>query len=355
MTSPKPRANIASLPPYVAGKPPVARPGLTPYKLSSNENPLEPIPGVLEEAVAALSRMNRYPDMANVALYDALATSLGISADMITAGTGSTALLYGVVQAFCDPGDEVVYSWRSFEAYPIAVGVGAATAVSVPNTPAGEHDLDAMAAAITGRTKVVLLCTPNNPTGPAITKAAMTAFLERVPPRVLVLIDEAYWEFTRIDDPVDGVELVKQHANVVAMRTFAKAHGLAGLRIGYLISSPEITSAMRAVMLPFGINLIAQTAAVASLARLDEVLARVEQIVAERARVVGALRGQGWQLPDAQGNFVWLGVGDRALELAAAADEIGLTLRPFAGDGVRVTIGEPEANDRFLELAAKFV
>lgn len=355
MTSPTPRAHLRALPPYVAGKPPVSRPGITPYKLSSNENPLPPLPGVLDAAVGALERLNRYPDMLNTALYEALAQSLGVRADMITAGTGSTALLYGTVQAFCDPGDEVVYAWRSFEAYPIAVGVGAAKQVQVPLTARGEHDLDAMAAAVTDRTKVVLVCTPNNPTGPAITRTALVGFLDRIPPRVLVLVDEAYGEFTRIADPVDGVDLVRKYPNVVAMRTFAKAHGLAGLRIGYLVASPEITAAMRAVALPFGVNAVASAAALASLARLPEVLERVQQIVDERERVVAELRGQGWTLPDAQGNFFWLAVGDRTEEFVKAAGDVGLTVRPFAGEGIRVTIGEPEANGRFLQLAKGMV
>lgn len=328
---------------------------MTPYKLSSNENPLPPLPGVLEAAQAVLERLNRYPDMGNTALYDALAATFDVCPDMVTAGTGSTALLYGAVQAFCEPGDEVVYPWRSFEAYPIAVGVGAATAVPVPLTPTGEHDLAAMAAAVTDRTRIVTVCTPNNPTGPALTRTTLEEFVGQIPPNVLILIDEAYWEFTRIADPVDGVDFVRRHPNVVAMRSFAKAHGLAGLRVGYLVASAEITAAMRAVALPFGVNAIAQAAAVASLERLDEVLARVDRIVGERERVLAALREQGWTLPDAQGNFVWLGVGDRATAMAQAADAVGLTLRPFAGDGVRITIGEVAANDRFLELAAGFV
>jgi histidinol-phosphate aminotransferase len=199
------------------------------------------------------------------------------------------------------------------------------------------------------------VCTPNNPTGPAITRTALVGFLDRIPPRVLVLVDEAYGEFTRIADPVDGVDLVRKYPNVVAMRTFAKAHGLAGLRIGYLVASPEITAAMRAVALPFGVNAVASAAALASLARLPEVLERVQQIVDERERVVAELRGQGWTLPDAQGNFFWLAVGDRTEEFVKAAGDVGLTVRPFAGEGIRVTIGEPEANGRFLQLAKGMV
>ena len=164
MTAPQPRANVAGIPPYVAGRPPKDRPGLRSYKLSSNENPYPPLPGVLEAAQAALASMNRYPDMGSVALYHALARMLGVPTARLAVATGSVGLVYQLVQAFCDPGDEVVFAWRSFEAYPIAVAAAGAAAVTVPVTPDGRHDLDAMAAAITDRTKIVLVCTPNNPT-----------------------------------------------------------------------------------------------------------------------------------------------------------------------------------------------
>jgi histidinol-phosphate aminotransferase len=353
MTAPQPRATLAGVPAYVPGKPPVAREGLTTYKLSSNENPFEPLPGVIEEALAAVRTMNRYPDMGCVALYDALATRLGVPTEQLAAGTGSVALLYHLVQAYCDPGDQVVYAWRSFEAYPIAVAVNGAASVQVPVTATGEHDLDAMADAITERTKIVVVCTPNNPTGPAVSASALTAFLDRVPTNVIVVVDEAYREFVRIDDPVDGVALTRGRDNVVAMRTFAKAYGLAGLRCGYLVAPEPIAAAVRACALPFGVSSIAQAAAIASLAREDELLARVDSLVAERDRVTAALADQGWRLPDAQGNFVWFPVGDGTHDFAALAEEAGIVVRPFHGDGVRVSIGETEANDRLVEVAAR--
>ncbi len=355
MTTPQPRAALAGVPAYVAGKPPVARPGLTTYKLSSNENPYPPLPGVLEEAARVAANMNRYPDMGCAALYDALASKLGVQTAELAAGTGSVALLYHLVQAFCEPGDEVVYAWRSFEAYPIAAAVSGAVSVRVPLTATAEHDLDAMAAAITDRTKVVVVCTPNNPTGPAVSKTALTAFLDRVPSHVLVVVDEAYREFVRLDDPVDAVELTRDRPNVVAMRTFAKAYGLAGLRCGYLVAPSPVAAAVRACALPFGVSSIAQAAAVASLAREAELLERVDALVAERSRVTTALAGQGWQIPDAQGNFVWLPLGDRTPELVAAAEEAGIVVRPFAGEGVRVSIGEAAGNDVFLGVAGKLV
>jgi histidinol-phosphate aminotransferase len=349
--TPRPRDTVATIPAYVPGKPPVARPGLQTYKLSSNENPYPPLPGVLEAVARAAEQMNRYPDMGCVSLYDALATRLDVTPQQLAAGTGSVAVLYHLLQAYCDPGDEVVYAWRSFEAYPIAVAVGGAVSVQVPVTADGRHDLDAMADAVTERTRVVVLCTPNNPTGPALTDQEVRAFLDRVPGDVLVVIDEAYREFVRMDDPLDALALVRARANVVVMRTFAKAYGLAGLRVGYLVGHEEVATAVRACALPFGVSSIAQAAAVASLDAEPELLQRVEAIVEERARVTAALKAQGWDLPDAQGNFVWFGLGDRALEFAAAAQETGIMVRPFAGEGVRVSIGEPEANSRLIEIA----
>ena len=324
------------------------RPGQQVYKLSSNENPYPPLPGVLEAAEAAAAQMNRYPDMGNNALYDALADRLGVPREQLAAGTGSVAVLYHLLQAFCEPGDEVVYAWRSFEAYPIAVLGDRRVSVQVPVSADGRHDLDAMAAAVTELTKVVIVCTPNNPTGPSVTDSELRDFVAKVPENVLVVVDEAYREFVRSDDPIDGLALQAAHANVAVMRTFAKAYGLAGFRVGYLVGHAEVAAAVRACALPFGVSTIAQAAAVASLAAEAELFERVQSIVTERDRVVAGLAEQGWELPDPQGNFVWLPLGDRTQEFVAAAEEAGITVRPFTGEGVRVSIGEPAANDVFL-------
>lgn len=354
MTSPQPRATIADIPPYVAGKPPTVRPGMTSYKLSSNENPYPPLPGVVEAVQAAVGQMNRYPDMGSTGLYDALAADLVVPTEDLSVATGSVGLIYQLVQAYCEPGDEVVFAWRSFEAYPIAVTAAGAVSVRVPLLPDARHDLDAMAAAITDRTRIVLVCTPNNPTGPAVTQAELDAFLAQVPPHVVVVVDEAYVEFVRMDDPVDGVATYRAHENVVLTRTFSKAYGLAGFRVGYAVAPAPVAAALRAVSLPFGVSTVAQTAAIASLERRAELLERVDALVAERTRVVLGLREAGWDVPDAQGNFVWFDLGDRTADFALAADELGIVVRPFAGEGARVSIGETEANDRLLQLAASF-
>jgi histidinol-phosphate aminotransferase len=298
--------------------------------------------------------MNRYPDMGNSALYDALAARLQVPVGDLAAATGSVALIYQLLNAFCEPGDEVVHAWRSFEAYPIAIAAAAATSVPVPVSPAGRHDLDAMVAAIGPRTRCVMVCTPNNPTGPAVSQTELDAFIARVPEDVLVVVDEAYVEFVRMDDQVDGIASYCAHPNVALFRTFSKAYGLAGFRVGYAVAQEPIAAALRAVSLPFGVSGVAQAAAIASLDAEAALFERVDALVVERARVTSGLREAGWEVPEPQGNFVWFELGDRTSDFAAAADELGIVVRPFAGEGARVSIGEDEANDRLLQLAKNF-
>lgn len=353
-----PRAAVAALPTYAAGKPPAPAPGLTPYKLSSNENPLGPVPAAAE-AVAAVTTLHRYPNPAAEALRAALSHRLDVPAEDIVTGTGSLGALTQIISAFAGTSadgqaDEVIYPWRSFEAYPIVVRTGGAQDVQVPVLADGRHDLEAMSAAVTERTRIILLCTPNNPTGPALTHTEITNFLASVPPHVVVVIDEAYVEFVRSEDPVDALSLYRQYPNVVVLRTFSKAHGLATLRVGYSIAQQSITSHLRKVAVPFGVSAVGEAAAMASLEHLDEVNDRVQRIVEERQRVVAALTAAGWEIPEAQGNFVWLPLGDNAVHFAQVAGEQALSVRAFASEGVRVTISEPEANDRFIQLCTTY-
>jgi histidinol-phosphate aminotransferase len=352
MTTPRTRTALDAIPTYRPGRPPEPREGLRSYKLSSNENPYPPLPGVLDTAVAAAEAMNRYPDMGTVALYDALARHLDVPTGNLATGAGSVAVLYHLLQAMCDDGDEVVYAWRSFEAYPIAVGVTGATPVEVPLGRGARHDLDAMADAITDRTRVVIVCSPNNPTGPVVRGPELEAFVDRVPPRVLVVIDEAYREFVRDPEVMDGMELFRGRENVSVLRTFSKAYGLAGFRVGYGVAPQPVADAIRKCSLPFGVSHVAQQAAVASLRHEPALFERVDALVEERARVWHALREQGWDVPTTEANFVWLALGDDTAEFAAECEAAGVMVRPFAGDGARVTIGETEANDVFLKAAA---
>jgi histidinol-phosphate aminotransferase len=348
------RSALDAIPAYKPGKPPERTDGRPTYKLSSNENPYPPLPGVLAAASAAAAEMNRYPDMGCLAMLEALSARYGVPVSHLAVGTGSVALLYQVLQAACAERDEVVYAWRSFEAYPIAVGLTGATSVQVPLTADARHDFKAMEAALSDRTKAVLICTPNNPTGPVVHRDELLAFLDVVPPSVLVVLDEAYREFVREPDLIDGVEVYRDRPNVVVLRTFSKAYGLAGFRIGYAIAHPPVIAAIRKCALPFGVSQVAQAAAIASLEAEDELLERVDALVAERTRVVDGLRAAGWDIPETGANFVWLPLGDDAVAFAEAVQAEGVSVRPFPGDGVRVTIAEPEANDILLEVARQW-
>jgi len=342
------RPEIAALPAYRQGK----HAGDDAFKLSSNENPFEPLPGVVE-AVQASVGFNRYPDASAARLRARLAEKFGVTDDAVHIAAGSVSILFQLAQATSGPGDEIVFSWRSFEAYPSLATIAGATGVPVPNTPAGGHDLDAMAAAITDRTRMVIVCTPNNPTGPVVTQAAFDAFLTKIPADVLVVLDEAYVEFATAPDTVRGeVVLAAGHPQVVVLRTFSKAYGLAGLRVGYAIGDPRILAAARSTGIPLSVTAQAEEAALASLDAEDELRARVAVISARRDVLVERLRAAGWDVPDAQGNFVWLPAGERTAEVAAAFDAAGLIVRPFAGDGVRISVGEQESIDRVVEVAS---
>ncbi|WP_323097305.1 histidinol-phosphate transaminase [Intrasporangium sp. YIM S08009] len=345
---------LSRMPDYKPGKPASAPAGVTAYKLSSNENPYGPLPSVLAAIGDAATTVNRYPDMAVTALTQRLASALDVPAECLATGTGSVAVLAQVVNAACDAGDEVVFAWRSFEAYPIVAQLAGAEPVMVGLDADARHRLDAMAAAITDRTRVVLVCTPNNPTGPCVHEKELEAFLAKVPSDVIVVVDEAYVEFVRDPDAVRGLEVWHRHPNVVVLRTFSKAYGLAGLRVGYAVAHPPVAAAIRKTATPFGVNSLAQVAAIASLDAFDELAERVETIVAERDRVTQALADQGWNLPRTDANFVWFPLGADATAFARTCEEAGLMVRQYGDDGVRVTIGEVEANSRLVEVAQRF-
>ncbi|MCX4907100.1 histidinol-phosphate transaminase [Streptomyces sp. NBC_00878] len=353
-TSPKLRAELEGIPTYKPGRPAASADGPVAYKLSSNENPYPPLPGVMESVVSAAGAFNRYPDMACTGLMNELADRFGVPLAHLATGTGSVGVAQQLLQATSGPGDEVIYAWRSFEAYPIITQISGATSVRVPLTPGDVHDLDAMADAITDRTRLIFVCNPNNPTGTVVRRAELERFLDRVPGDVLVVLDEAYREFIRDSEVPDGVELYRERPNVCVLRTFSKAYGLAGLRVGFAIAHEPVAAALRKTAVPFGVSQLAQDAAVASLRAEDELLGRVGALVSERARVVETLRGQGWTVPETQANFVWLRLGERTLDFASVCEQAGVVVRPFAGEGVRVTVGETEANDIFLKTAETF-
>jgi histidinol-phosphate aminotransferase len=344
------RAALDGIPAYKAGQP--APPGA--YKISSNENPYPPLPSVRKVLEDAAGTVNRYPDFASTALVRALATRFDLPAECFAVGTGSVGVLQQVLQSVVDPGDEVVYAWRSFEAYPIVTQIAGANAVAVPLRPDETHDVDAMIAAVTPRTRLLLVCSPNNPTSTSVPAVELDRLLDAVPSNVLVVIDEAYREFVRDPDVPDGIAVHRARPNVAVLRTFSKAYGLAGLRVGFAVAHPEVAEALRKCAVPFGVSALAEDAAVASLGAESELLERVEALVHERTRVLAALRAQGWTVPESQANFVWLRTGERTHEVAVACAEAGAVVRPFAGEGLRITVAEPAASDRFLAAVAPF-
>ncbi len=352
--APRLRPTLQGLPAYRPGRPAAPRGDRPAYKISSNENPYPPLPSVLDVVRREAESFNRYPDMFATGLVAAIAERFDVPAEHVATGTGSVGVLQQVIQATAGEGDEVVYAWRSFEAYPIVVQVAGASSVQVPLTADERHDLDAMAGAVGERTRLVLVCTPNNPTGTAMGREEVERFLDRIPPDVLVVIDEAYREFVRDDRAADGLDLYRDRPNVCVLRTFSKAYGLAGLRVGFAVAHQPVADALRKTQVPFGVSGVAQAAAVASLQAESELLERVEALVAERTRVYGELRAQGWDVPPSEANFVWLRLGACTTEFAAACEEAGVVVRPFAGEGVRVTIGEREANNLFLGVARTF-
>ncbi|WP_414936259.1 histidinol-phosphate transaminase [Amycolatopsis sp. cmx-11-51] len=349
MSPVSPRADLESLPKYVPGRTIQGA-----IKLASNEVPGGPLPSVAQAIAETARGINRYPDITASALVERLARELAEPAERIAIGCGSVSLCQQMIQALCGPGDEVIFPWRSFEAYPIVTQVANAVGVKVPLTAEHGLDLEAMLAAITPKTRLVFVCNPNNPTGTVVRRAELERFLDAVPTGVLVVLDEAYKEFVTDVEVPDGVELARGRDNVAVLRTFSKAYGLAGLRVGYAVAPEPIAVALKQVYVAFSVNMIAQAAAIASLDAADELLERCKEIISERTRVRDALVAQGYEVPETQANFVWLPLGERTVEFAEHALERKLIVRPFAGEGARVTIGTPEENDLFLEAAGDF-
>jgi histidinol-phosphate aminotransferase len=350
--SPRFRSVLDTVPAYKPGQVPVAAAGEA-HKLSSNESPYGPLPSVVEVIAEAGRAVNRYPDSGGEALTAALAERFAVPAGHVGIGCGSVGVLKQLIEAVSEPGAEVLYAWRSFEAYPPLADLAGATSVRVPLR--GEvHDLAAMARAITPKTRLILVCNPNNPTGTVVRRAELIGFLDQVPADCLVVLDEAYREYIRDEDVPNGIDLYRDRPNVAVLRTFSKAYGLAGLRVGFVIGHEPVAQAVRKTMLPFTVNSVAQAAAIASLEAEDELLERVETVVKERARVAEALKADGWTVPETEANFVWLRLGDDTTAFAAACEEAGISVRPFAGEGARISIGTPRANDAFLAIASAF-
>jgi len=341
------RPDMMSLPVYRQGNPPP--PGG--IKLSSNEVPFLPSPAVSK--ALENGQWNRYPDATAVGVRTRLAKKYGVSADEVLVGAGSVALLAQWITAAAGPGDEVVYSWRSFEAYPGLVSVAGATSVQVPNTPDHRHDIDGLVRAVTDRTRVLIVCTPNNPTSQIVTRTEFETLMSRIPESLLVILDEAYAEFVDHSDAVDGRDYLGKYPNLVVLRTLSKAYGLAGLRIGYAIASPEVIAPARAAAIPLSVSGPAQIAAEAALDHDEEILGRLETIREHMQKI-----RQEWSagpLPLPWGNFAWLPVGDKTDTVAKWLEEESVVARVFVGEGIRVSIAESEGVDALLRVGARIV
>ena len=330
------RADISEIPSYVPGKRLADA-----LKLSSNEVAHPPLPAAVAAMAEAAAAANRYPDMGATDLIHAIAKHLKLRPEQVAVGCGSSALCQQLVQITCTTGDEVVFPWRSFEAYPIFARVAGATPRPVLLTADHRVDLPALAAAITPATRLVFVCNPNNPTGTTITKQEFEEFMAVVPPTTLVALDEAYFEFVRTQDTPMGTEVVVKHENVVALRTFSKAYGLAGVRVGYAFGNPAIIAALNKVAIPFGVSAVAQAGAIASLAGAAQLLERTNETVSERDRVARAIGA----IPS-EANFVWIPT-ETAATLAQQLADQGVIVRAFP-EGVRITVTDHAEANRFL-------
>ncbi len=345
------RPELAELPAYVEGKTVAGA-----IKLASNETVHGPLPSVRAAIDEAAGAVNRYPDNHNAELKSRLALHLdsGFAPEHIAVGCGSVSLCQRLIQASASVGDEVLFGWRSFEMYPLQVRVAGAIPIQVPLSD-DTFDLYAMLAAVSDRTRLIFVCNPNNPTSTVVDPQALARFIEAVPSHVLIAIDEAYVEYIRDGLQPDSLGLVRSYSNVVVLRTFSKAYGLAGLRVGYAVGDPQVITALNKVTVPFTTSNISQAAAIASLDAADELLARTDALVAERTRVSKALRDSGFRLPPSQANFVWLPLADRTLDFVEHAADAGIVVRPYGTDGVRITIGAPEENDALLRFAQGWI
>jgi len=322
-------------------------------KLASNETPYAPHPQVLEAVEAQLRTLNRYPDPEKSRLRRRISERTGVPVGNVAVGNGSCEILLAAAAAMLEPGAEIVYAWPSFSMYPQLAAMSGATAVTVPLTEAGEHDLEAMAAQVTAATRLVIVCNPNNPTATALAPATIDAWVAELPRHVAVVVDEAYVEFSALQDPDDSLDLVGRHPNLVLLRTFSKVYGLCGLRAGYALCPESFRLAVDRVRQPFSVNALAQAAATEALNHQDEVERRVEQNVIERVYLESELQERGLDTTDSQANFSWVSLGDRdedeVVDGLARQGVIVRAGRDLGEEGrMRVTYGSRTENARFL-------
>ncbi len=361
-------SHVRAIAPYVGGKPisEVAREfGLDEakiVKLASNENPLG-MPDSAKKAMAkAAEDLGRYPDSNGFELKNALAKKFNVPVEWITLGNGSNDILELTARAVAQEGDEVVFSKHAFAVYPLATQAVGGQAIEVPATPEYGHDLAAMQKAITAKTRLVFVANPNNPTGTFLTAAEIAAFLAKVPSHVVVVIDEAYNEFLTPEQQYDAIAWVRQYPNVIVSRSFSKAYGLAGLRIGYGIAQNNITDLLNRIRQPFNVNSLAQAAAIAALADVEFLKKCYELNRAGYAQLTQAFNQMGLKYLPSSGNFVLVKVGDTPNAGATVNLELlkaGVIVRPVGNYGLpewlRISIGLPQENEAFIVALKKIL
>jgi histidinol-phosphate aminotransferase len=307
-----------------------------PFALSLNENPFPPLPAVHSALIESLTVANRYPDFLPERLRTLIAGHIGVHSEQVVVGSGATGVALQVLRAVTSPGDRIVLSTPTFDGYPIIARMAELTAVSIPLDHHGRHDLDAMAEAAS-QARVVVVCRPHNPTGTVESVADLERFLQRVPDDTVVLLDEAYVEFVAEALRVDAVALIARHRNVVVLRTFSKAYGLAGLRIGYGFCAPDLGRRLWTMQLPFGMGITSLVAVSASYAAETELRQRIQLITAERRYLQRRLRSAGVHTHEAHANFLYLPSFSRPWR--EVFDDTGLHLRHYDDGAVRITLG----------------
>ncbi len=358
------RPGILATRPYSPGKPisEVQRElGLkTVIKLASNENPEGPLPAVLEAIADAARHINRYPDAACHDLSARLAEHLGVQPQNLIFGNGSNEVIDMLIRALVSPGENVVFSAHSFIVYPLTTRVHFECGRAVPLGPGDRHDLAAMAAAVDDATKLVIVCNPNNPTGTYNTAAEFDSFLEKIPPRVIVAVDEAYYEYVTAADYPQTLPMLAEHPNLVILRTFSKIHSLAGLRIGYGVGHRDLIAELHKAREPFNVNSLAQAAAIACLDNWHEVAGRARRNAEQREAMAKALEKMGLEVVPSQTNFLLVRAPGQAGEWARRLLEKGVIVRPMdafgLGEGaMRISIGLPGENRACLEALGEII
>ncbi|MCH0541420.1 aminotransferase class I/II-fold pyridoxal phosphate-dependent enzyme [Streptomyces sp. MUM 203J] len=323
------------------------------YQLSLNEMPDVPVAGLGEALRESLREVNRYPDPFSRRLTESIAATHATPVSDVVVGPGSAAILQHVIQWAAPHCGEVIHAWPSFDAYRLVVDAAGAKPVEVPLRD-HRHDLSRMLESITGDTRAIVLCNPHNPTGTVVGSAEMSAFLREIPERIVVVLDEAYREFAGDHPTPDGRRIYRSMPNLVVLRSFSKAYGMAGLRVGYALTQSSTAQILRGRVLPFSVSTVAEAAARTALGRRAEVMRHVDLVIAERDRVEDELRHRGWDVVPSAANFVWLPMGSGAATFAAEAARHGLRVRAVHDLGVRVTVGSPQANDALLRFAERF-